>query len=115
VFIGVIGLYLLIMKAFNEHESVIYTDAKGRMIDTFVVFDTDIAAGLTHINYMDLQVPTESLQLHPASIAKYNLPMRDAFSFEIFKKLKAKYEKPAMPTVKRTLTVEAGYKLAKAS
>ncbi len=103
------------MKTFNEHESVIYTDAEGRLIDTFVVFDTDIAAGLTHINHMDLKVPTESLQLHPASIAKYNLPMQDAFSFEIFKKLKAKYEEASVPTVKRTLTVEPGYKLAKAS
>ncbi|GAA3986791.1 hypothetical protein [Mucilaginibacter dorajii] len=103
------------MKTFNEHESVIYTDADGRMIDTFVVFDTDIAAGLTHINHMNLRVPTESLQLHPASIAKYNLPMKDAFSFEIFKKLKAKYEESVAPTVKRTLTVESGYKLAKAS
>lgn len=113
--IGVIGVYLLIMKAFNEYESVIYTDANGRRIDTFVVFDTDIAAGLTHINHMDLKVPTECLRLHPASIAKYNLPMKDAFSFEIFKKLKAKYEGSAMPAVKRSLTVEPGYKLAKAS
>jgi hypothetical protein len=113
--VAVIGLYLLIMKAFNEHESVIYTDANGRMVDTFVVFDTDIAAGLTHINHMNLKVPTESLRLHPASIAKYNLPMKDAFSFEIFKKLKAKHEGSAAPTVKRALTVEPGYKLAKAS
>jgi hypothetical protein len=103
------------MNTFIEHESVIYTNAEGKKIDTFVVFDTDIAAGLTHINYMDLKVPTESLLLHPASIAKYSLPMRDAFSFEIFKKLKEKYENPAIQPVKRNLSVEPGYKLAKAS
>jgi hypothetical protein len=115
IVIAVIGLYLLLMKAFNEHESVIYTDADGSFVDTFVVFDTDTAAGLTHINHMDLKVATESLQLHPASIAKYNLPMQDAFSFEIFKKLKAKYTESTVPIVKRTLTVEPGYKLANAS
>ena len=78
------------MKTFNEHESVIYTDAEGKLIDTFVVFDTDKDTGLTHINHMNLKVPVDSLHLHPASIAKYNLPMQDAFSFEIFKKLKDK-------------------------
>ncbi len=103
------------MKTFNEHESVIYTDAEGREIDTFVVFDTDNVTGLTHINHMDLRVSTDSLQLYPASIAKWNLPMRDAFSFEIFKKLKAKYEGPSAQPVKRTLRAEQGYKLAKAS
>ena len=103
------------MKTFNEHESVIYTDPDGNKIDTFVIYDTDENTGLTHINHMNLQVPTESLQLHPASIAKWNLPMQDAFSFEIFKKLKEKYRGAAKPTVKRTLTAQHGYKLAKAS
>lgn len=103
------------MKTFNEHESVIYTDARGNTVDTFVIFDTDKITGLTHINHMNLRVPTDSLQLHPASIAKWNLPMKDAFSFQIFKKLKEKYREPAIPTVKRTLTAEPGYKLAKAS
>jgi len=103
------------MKTFNEHESVIYTDPDGNKIDTFVIYDTDKITGLTHINHMNLKVPTDSLQLHPASIAKWNLPMQDAFSFQIFKKLKEKYQEPAIPIVKRTLTAEPGYKLANAS
>ncbi|WP_184550348.1 hypothetical protein [Mucilaginibacter sp. FT3.2] len=103
------------MNTFNEHESVIYTDIEGSTIDTFVVFDTDMITGLTHINHMDLSVPKKSLQLHPASIAKYNLPMRDAFSFEIFKKLKEKYESSILSAVNRTLKAEPGYKFAKAS
>lgn len=111
----VIWLYLLIMKTFKEHESVIYTDAEGRLIDTFVVFDTDKVTGLTHINHMNLKVPSETLQLHPATIAKYNLPMQDAFSFEIFKKLKEKHIEPVTPVVKNTLKVTPGFKLAKAS
>lgn len=94
------------MKTFNEHESVIYTDARGRQIDTFVVFDTDESTGLTHINHMNLKVPVDSLELHPASIAKYNLPMQDAFSFEIFKKLKDKFKKPAASTAKRDLNAD---------
>jgi hypothetical protein len=102
------------MKTFNEHESVIYIDAEGRLIDTFVVFDTDNVTGLTHINHMNLKVPSETLQLHPATIKKYNLPMQDAFSFEIFKKLKEKHAK-LMPIVKSTLKAKPGYKLAKAS
>lgn len=111
----VISLYLHNMKTFNAHESVIYTDSEGQMIDTFVIFDTDNVTGITHINHMDLKVSTDCLQLHPASIAKYNLPMQDAFSFEIFKKLKEKYEDTAFQPVKRTLRAEPGYKLAKAS
>jgi hypothetical protein len=103
------------MKTFNEHESVIYTDPQGNKIDTFVIFDTDKTTGLTHINHMNLRVPTDSLQLRPASIAKWNLPMQDAFSFQIFKKMKDKYQEPAIPTVRRALMAEHGYKLAKAS
>lgn len=103
------------MKTFNEYESVIYTDADGSLIDTFVVFDTDVATGLTHINHMNLKVPIEALQLHPATIAKYNLPMQDAFSFEIFKKLKEKHREPSIPPVKRALKPQPGYKLANAS
>lgn len=103
------------MKTFNEYESVIYTDATGSLIDTFVVFDTDVVTGLTHINHMNLKVPIEALQLHPATIAKYNLPMQDAFSFEIFKKLKEKHKDPSVPPVKHALKAEPGYKLANAS
>lgn len=111
----VIWLYLLIMETFKEHESVVYTDAEGRLIDTFVVFDTDNVTGLTHINHMNLKVPSETLQLHPATIAKYNLPMQDAFSFEIFKKLKEKHYESVTPVVKNTLKAAPGFKLAKAS
>lgn len=99
------------MKTFNEHESVIYTDARGRQIDTFVVFDTDKTTGLTHINHMNLKVPVDSLELHPESIAKYNLPMQDAFSFEIFKKLKDKFSEPVASTVKRDLNTQPAYQV----
>lgn len=85
------------MKLFNENDTVVYTDAQGRMIDTFVVFNTDLATGLTHINHQNLKVTSEELQLHPLTIEKHHLPMRDAFSFELFKKLKDKYtEKQAI-------------------
>ena len=105
------------MKRFNENETVIYTDHKGRLIDTFVVFETDITTGLTHINHKDLKVPADSLQLHPGTIEKYNLPMSDAFSFEIFKKLKEKYGAKDIPSVSRNLKHEKGplHLLAKAS
>ncbi|SDD44024.1 hypothetical protein SAMN05216464_101739 [Mucilaginibacter pineti] len=99
------------MKAFNEHESVIYIDAEGKLIDTFVVFDTDKETGLTHINHMNLKVAVDSLQLHPASIAKYNLPMQDAFSFEIFRKLKDKFSESVVTTVKRGLKAEPAYQV----
>ncbi|EHQ30423.1 hypothetical protein [Mucilaginibacter paludis] len=79
------------MITFKEHESVVYTDAEGNMIDTFVVYDTDAKTGLTHINHMDMLVPLNQLQLHPKSLESNHVPVRDAFSFEILKKLKAKY------------------------
>ena len=105
------------MKRFNENETVIYTDEKGRMIDTFVVFETDDATGLTHINHEDLKVHVNSLQLHPNSIQKYNLPMDDAFSFEIFKRLKEKYGQKGKPTINRDLQMDKSplHLLAKAS
>lgn len=105
------------MKRFNENETVIYTDQQGKMIDTFVVFDTDITTGLTHINHEDLKVSVNSLQLHPNSIEKYNLPMCDAFSFEIFKRLKEKYGQKDTVTVNRELKTEKSHLhlLAKAS
>jgi hypothetical protein len=48
-------------------------------------------------------VHADQLQLHPNSIEKYNLPMNDAFSFEIFKKLKEKYGEKDTPSVSREL------------
>jgi len=103
------------MKLFNENDTVVYTDAEGRMIDTFVVFNTDPTTGLTHINHLNLKVPSDNLQLHPLTIEKHHLPMSDAFSFELYKKLKDKYtEKQA---IERTLKPKPALKkvLAQAS
>jgi hypothetical protein len=79
------------MEIFKEHDSVVYTDATGKMIDTFVVYETDTQTGLTHINHMDLLVPLNQLQLHPKTLQSNHVPVCNAFSFEILKKLKAKY------------------------
>lgn len=79
------------MTTYKEHQTVIYTDAKGNMIDTFVVYDTDPKTGLTHINHMDMLVPLKQLRLHPNSLQANHVPVADAFSFEILKRLKAKY------------------------
>ena len=104
------------MTTYNENDSVIYTDAEGQMIDTFVIFETDRITGLTHINHQNLKVPVSALQLHPSTIGKYHLPMRDAFSFEIFKLLKEKYsvEKPVVER-KLKLKTSDGAVLAQAS
>jgi hypothetical protein len=94
------------MKSFNEHATVIYTDPEGNRIDTFVVFETDSLTGLTHINYMNLRVPAEALELHAKTVGKFHMPMDDAFSFEIFKKLKEKYGKKGTPSIHRDLKPE---------
>jgi hypothetical protein len=78
------------MKTFNENDSVIYTDPDGRQIDTFVIFGTDMETGLTHINYNNLEVSNKHLRPHPCKIPGHNLPLNDAFSFEIIRKLKEK-------------------------
>jgi hypothetical protein len=91
------------MKRFNEDATVIYTDPEGNKIDTFVVFETDGLTGLTHINYMDMKVPAETLELHAITVGKFHLPMADAFSFEIFKKLKEKYGQNDTPAIQRDL------------
>ena len=98
------------MKKFNEHDTVIYTDAEGNMIDTFVIYDTDLLTGLTHINHENLRVPATALKLHPGTIEKHHLPMRDAFSFEIFKKLKDKYDNMESHAIQRDLKVEPAFK-----
>ncbi len=105
------------MKRFNENDTVIYTNEDGQMIDTFVIYDTDAATGLTHINYMNLKVPENMLQLHPLTIERHHLPMQDAFSFEIFKKLKEKFSVQDKLIVHRNLKPKPGYArpLAKAS
>lgn len=79
------------MKHFNENSSVIFTDRDGRQIDTFVVFGTDPVTGLTHINYKNLRVPASKLSLHAKTIGDNHMPLDDAFSFELLRKLKEKY------------------------
>ena len=106
------------MKTFNEHDTVIYTDAEGSLIDTFVIYDTDPLTGLTHINHENLKVPVDTLTLHPNTVAqKHNMPMNDAFSFEIFKKLKEKFDDTENQAIRRELKVEPVYnaQLAQAS
>ena len=105
------------MKTFNEHDTVIYTDTTGRLIDTFVIYDTDPLTGLTHINHENLKVMPETLMVHPKTVEKHHLPMNDAFSFEIFKRLKEKYDDKANDAIRRPLKVTPAYneELAKAS
>jgi len=105
------------MKRFKENDTVVYTNGDGQMIDTFVIYDTDPVTGLTHINHMNLKVPESRLQLHPLTIEGHHMPMRDAFSFEIFKKLKEKFQVHDKLVVHRKLKPQPGYKnsLAKAS
>jgi len=106
------------MKTFNEHDTVIYTDTQGRLIDTFVIYDTDPLTGLTHINHENLKVPVGALTLHPNTVVqKHNMPMNDAFSFEIFKKLKEKFDDTENQAIRRELKVEPVYnaQLAQAS
>lgn len=79
------------MKIYKENDSVIYTDKDGKRIDTFVIFDTDIQTGLTHINHFNLKVPASDLELHPHSANGCQMPMKDSYSFELFKQLKEKY------------------------
>jgi hypothetical protein len=100
---------IIAMKLFNEHDTVIYTDADGRLIDTVVVFDTDELTGLTRINHQNLVVQQEALQLHPVTIEKHHLPMNDAFSFELFKKLKEKFSETDAQHASRYLKVEKSY------
>ncbi|ASU33732.1 hypothetical protein [Mucilaginibacter xinganensis] len=106
------------MKQYNEYATVIYTDCEGKEIDTFVIYDTDPLTGLTHINHNNLRVSGESLKMHPGTaVEKYHLPINDAFSFEIFKKLKDKFDNTESPAIRRELKVEPVYnnQLAQAS
>ena len=78
------------MKHYKENDTVIYTDAEGNRFDTFVIFETDRLTGLTHINHLNLKVSNAELELHPKSVTG-EIPMTDVYSFELFKKLKEKY------------------------
>jgi len=103
------------MKTYKANASVIYTDAKGRKIDTFVIFDTDTHTGLTHINHENLKVSAGQLEIHPKTVCDYHMPLNDAFSFEMLKKLREKY---ALIDSAKTATVSAlpqATRLAKAS
>jgi hypothetical protein len=79
------------MEYYHQNASVVYTDNKGKQIDTFVIFDTDRQTGLTHINHENLKVPADRLVLHTKTVCQYHLPIDDAFSFEMIKKLRLKY------------------------
>lgn len=79
------------MERFSEHDSVVYTDENGNAIDTFVIYETCEETGLTHINHKDLLVPVNQLKLHPKTLQLNHMPVCDAFSFELLKKLKEKY------------------------
>lgn len=79
------------MQYYHQNASVVYTDNKGKQIDTFVIFDTDRQTGLTHINHENLKVPADRLTLHAKTVCQYHLPIDDAFSFEMIKKLRQKY------------------------
>jgi hypothetical protein len=78
----------LAAKTYKENDSVIYTDNEGNQFHTFVIFDTDSQTGLTYINFHNLQVRATALEFHPHSTG---MPMKDPFSFELFRKLKEKY------------------------
>jgi len=105
------------MKHFFANASVVYTDSSGRKIDTFVIFDTDPETGLTHVNHGNLKVTSDRLKLHATTITKFHLPIADAFSFELLRKLRKKYSfLDSQPKVKRTPPADApGYFLAEAS
>jgi len=81
------------MKKYKENDLVIYTDSNGRRIDTFVISDSDVTTGLTHINHSNLKVHPSTLELHPRSAIPGAIPMADPFSFELFSKLKEKYNR----------------------
>ncbi|MFD2144495.1 hypothetical protein [Mucilaginibacter antarcticus] len=80
------------MQHYHQNASVVYTDREGKQIDTFVIFDTDNKTGLTHINHENLVVSADQLKLHQKTVGKYHLPIEDAFSFEMLKKLRNKYK-----------------------
>jgi hypothetical protein len=79
------------MKNYKANASVIYTDSEGNKIDTFVIFDTNPKTGMTHINHQNLLVSAGQLELHAKTVGDYHMPLADAFSFEIIKKLREKY------------------------
>jgi hypothetical protein len=79
------------MKKYNQDNMVIYTDCEGNRFDTFVIYDTDPVTGLTHINHQNLRVPARRLKLRPASAGAGRIPMKDPYSFKLFRRLREKY------------------------
>lgn len=98
---------------------MIYTDLKGKKIDTYVIFDTDQVTGLTQINHENLRVPADRLTLHEKTVCDFHMPLADAFSFELLSKLKEKYLE--IDAQRKTLQLQSKasgkstFKLAKAS
>lgn len=103
------------MECYKANASVIFTDAEGRLIDTFVIFDTDTHSGLTHINHENLKVTAMKLQLHPKTVCDFHLPIADAFSFEMLKKLRHKYALIDSNNKEKFTKVAELHQLAKAS
>src|SRR6187402_974692 len=105
------------MRNYKENDIVIYTDSEGNRFDTFVIYDTDMKTGLTHINHLNLMVGDTALELHPRSENGCSIPMNDTYSFELFRQLKEKFNKmdeakqhPALKVYREIPTI----KLAKA-
>lgn len=103
------------MNIFYANQTVVFKDEQGKLIDTFVLFDTDPETGYTHINYQNLKVSADDLVLHSKTVGKYHMPMGDAFSFEIFKKLREKHGKPQQNALYREMRVKPEGIMAKAS
>ena len=103
------------MRIYRENEIVIYTDNEGNRFDTFVIFDTDAATGLTHISHENLKVPAEKLVLHAKTVCQYHMPINDAFSFEMIKKLRDKYAEIDSKPKAKPAQVAAMHVLKKAS
>ena len=103
------------MNIFFANQTVVYKDEQGNLIDTFVLFDTDPGTGYTHINHENLKVSADDLVLHANTIGKYHMPMEDAFSFEIFNKLREKHGKPKQNALYREIQVMPSVVMAKAS
>lgn len=79
------------MKRFKEYDRVVYIDDKGLRHETFVVFDTEKGTGLTHIDYANLRVTANQLELLFHSSEWNHRPIQDPLSFELFKYLKRQY------------------------
>jgi hypothetical protein len=103
------------MNIFYANQTVVYKDEQGNLIDTFVLFDTDPETGFTHINHQNLKVRANELTLHGKTVGRYHMPLEDAFSFEIFNKLREKHGKPQQNALYREMQVAPPVVMAQAS